>query len=140
VLATVSVGTDGKYGEVVAQTFATTAIPYDSSIKATLDSLTKNAETGEYTAVFSVTGATKFVVYNYYSSSASAFPTNVCKSPGTYTQYKWADVVDGKATIVFKPSSASYDYLIYAGYNMVDSAVSGLSEQAYIQLSTSLAQ
>ena len=140
VLATVSVGTDGKYGEVVAQTFATTAIPYDSSIKATLDSLTKNAETGEYTAVFSVTGATKFVVYNYYSSSASAFPTNVCKSPGTYTQYKWADVVDGKATIVFKPSSASYDYLIYAGYNMVDTAVSGLSEQAYIQISTSLAQ
>lgn len=129
VVATITA--DGKYA-IAREVFAAKSYPYSDAITVAVDSVTPNAETGEYTVVFSVTGATKFVAWNYYQSSATAFAGNVVKNGATasYTSYKWVDVVDGKATVTVKPSSASYKYLIYSAYNVADNAVSNLLEPA----------
>ena len=126
-LVVATVTADGKYA-ITREVFATKSYPYSDAITVAVDSVTPNAETGEYTVVFSVTGATKFVAYNYSASSASAFTGNVLKYGATasYSTYKWVDVVDGKATITVKPSSTSYKYLIYSAYNVADNAVSNL--------------
>ena len=126
-LVVATVTADGKYA-ITREVFATKSYPYTDAITVAVDSVTPNAETGEYTVVFSVTGATKFVAWNYYTSSASAFTGNVLKygAAASYSTYKWVDVVDGKATITVKPNSTSYKYLIYSAYNVADNAVSNL--------------
>ena len=138
-LYVVSITEDGKYS-LFTSVYETLSLPYSSDINVTFASATKNETTGEYTVVFNVTGATKFAVYSYYSTSASAFPTNIMSHgvAASYSSYKWVDVVEGKATVVVKPSSDYYDYLLYSAYNVGASAVENLSEPAYIQLSTSL--
>lgn len=130
-LVVATVTADGKYA-IAREVFAAKSYPYSDAIKVTVDSVTPNTETGEYTVVFSVAGATKFVVWNYYTSSASAFTGNVLKygAAASYPSYKWVDVVDGKATVTVKPSSTSYKYLIYSAYNVADNAVSNLLEPA----------
>ena len=136
----VAVTEDGKYS-IVTKVFETLPLPYSPAISVTFESATKDETTGEYTVVFNVTGATKLAAYNYYlTGTPSAFATNIMSYgfASSSTLCKWADVVDGKATIVVKPSSASYDYLFYSAYNVGASAVEDLSEPAYIQLSTSL--
>ena len=136
----VAVTEDGKYS-IVTYVFETLPLPYSPAISMTFESATKDETTGEYTVVFNVTGATKVAAYCYYTSSTpSSFATNIMSYgfASSYTSYKWAEVVDGKATIVVKPGSASYDYLFYSAYNVGTSAVEDLSEPAYIQLSTSL--
>ena len=138
VLATVSVGADGKYGEVVSKTYKTLAVPYDENISATLESLT--LVDGVYTAVFSVKGATKVVgnnmstIYNEdgtideesEAGNLAYAVKNIVSKPGVYYAYQWVDVVDGKATVTFNSSSYKKDYYVW-GYNVdEDGAVIGL--------------
>ncbi|MBR5836320.1 MAG: hypothetical protein IKY66_09200 [Bacteroidales bacterium] len=129
VLAAVPVSKDGKYGEVVADTFKTKEIPYVETISATLESLT--LVDGTYTAVLSVTGATKIAGYNvstpmnedgtvdveseaYNNAYISKY---IATKPGVYYSCQWADVVDGKATVTFSQSSYKKDYYVW-GYNV----------------------
>ena len=140
-LVVVTITEDGKYG-VQRGVYSTLNYPYDENITISLASLTKNAETGEFTAVFNVTGAAKFASWPYYTSTANAFVGNVAKYALTanYSSYQWADVVDGKATVTFKPSSTSYDYLIFTAYNVSATELTGIAQSASIQLSANLAQ
>ena len=140
-LVVVTVDAEGKYA-IERGFYSTLQYPYNEAITVTLDSATLNAETGEYTVVYNVTGATKLAAYSYYGSTANAMPGNVLKYglAASYTTYMWADVVDGKATIVIKPRSASYDYLLVSAYNVSADAVTDLSTVVATQLSTSVAQ
>ena len=131
-LATVAVGADGKYGEVVSEKYTTNTIPYVETVTVTLESLA--LVDGKYTAVLNVTGATKIVGWNQtaqedeeaeLSNRAYAAKYIVTKT-GTYYSYQWVDVVDGKATVTFSKNDYKKDYYVW-GYN-VDSegAVTGL--------------
>lgn len=129
VLAAVPVSKDGKYGEVVADTFKTKEIPYVETISATLESLT--LVDGEYTAVLSVTGATKVAGYHVstplnedgsvnveseeYNNSYIA--KNIVTKPGVFYACQWADVVDGKVTVTFSQNDYKKDYYVW-GYNV----------------------
>lgn len=138
-LVVVSVTEDGKFA-IARDVFSSLEYPYSEAILVTFDSLTKDEETGEYTAVFNVSGATKFAAYNTSNANVGVFPANVLKNGLTngYSSYKWVDVIDGKATVVFKPSSTYYDYLTYSAYNVSADAVTDLSEPATIKLSEKL--
>ena len=74
-LIAVAISEDGKYA-ITREVFYSIELPYDSTIKASLESLTKT-EAGEYTAVFNVAGASKFVIYLYSRNSAGSFATAI---------------------------------------------------------------
>ena len=137
-LIAVAISEDGKYA-ITREVFYSIELPYDSTIKASLESLTKT-EAGEYTAVFNVAGASKFVIYLYSRNSAGSFATAIMNNgvAATNKTYYWANVVDGKATITFTPSSSYYDYCFFSAYNVSETAVESLAEVQMIQLSKSL--
>ena len=135
-LVAVTLTADGKYS-ISRGLFSTVAIPVSDSITMTLDSITKD-ESNKVTAVFSVTGATKVVVYPYYSGSEpSAFRINILTSgvACNYNGYTYADVVDGKATVTY---TSSNDYLYYSAYNVSADAVLDLMQPGKLQVSTSV--
>ena len=140
-LVLVALTSDGKYA-VSKEVYSALSYPYNSNIAVTLASTTFDSETGEYTVVLNVTGATKVAVYNYYTTTSAVVPNNVLTHglTGSYSSYKWADVVDGKATIVVKPSSSSYKYLLVSAYNVSETAVTDLSEVVSFDLTASVAQ
>ena len=129
VLATVSIGTDGKYGEVTTKSFSTRAIPSDSAIKVEAVSNTLSEDGKTYTVVVKVTGGAKVMGYNIGDSESNwaSFPKNVCVNghKATYSGYQMADVVDGQATLTFSYSSYKKDYYV-AAYNVADGAVSAI--------------
>ena len=138
VLATVSIGADGKYGEIVNKSFSTMAIPYESSISVEIVSATLDAEGKNYTVVVNVTGAAKVMGYNIKDSEYNwgVFPTNVCVNghKSSYSGYQMADVVDGQATLTFAYSSYKNDYYV-AAYNVTDGVVSAIcAEPAKVNL------
>lgn len=121
VLATISVGEDAKYGEIVTETFTTKTINYNENISVTLESLTLADKT--YTAVFNVTGATKFAGVNatdnpdYREDNIAAYEKYLVTKPGVYYAFSWVDVVDGKVTVTFSENSYKKDYFAW-GYNV----------------------
>lgn len=135
-LATVSIGTDGKYGEVVAEKYSTLAIPYDENIKVELVSAELDAEGKNYTVTVNVTGATKVMGYNLTHSDYyyEQFPLNVCKNghKASYSGYQMADVVDGKAVLTFAKSTYKKDYYV-AAYNVTDGVVSAISAEFVVE-------
>jgi len=135
-LATVSVGNDGVYGAAAVQKLQTLTIPHDDAISVELESLTLADK--KYTAVLKVTGATKVVGYNLTDSEDSrdyniaSAEKNIVKSFGTYYNYQWVDVVDGKATVIFSESSYKKDYYVW-GYNVnAEGGLAGLQTQPLI--------
>lgn len=130
VLATFSVGTDGKYGEIVAKNFSTLTIPYDENIKVEVVSAELDAEGKNYTVTVNVTGATKVMGYNLTDSESNQgqFPLNVCKNghKASYSGYQMADVVDGQAVLTFAKNAYKKDYYV-AAYNVTDGVVSAIS-------------
>lgn len=135
-LATVSIGTDGKYGEVVAEKYSTLAIPFDENIKVELVSAELDAEGKNYTVTVNVTGATKVMGYNIKHSdyNSEQFPLNVCKNghKASYSGYQMADVVDGKAVLTFAKSTYKKDYYV-AAYNVTDGVVSAISAEFVVE-------
>ena len=135
-LATLSIGTDGKYGEVVAEKYSTLAIPFDENIKVELVSAELDAEGKNYTVTVNVTGATKVMGYNLTHSDYyyGQFPLNVCKNghKASYSGYQMADVVDGKAVLTFAKSTYKKDYYV-AAYNVTDGVVSAISAEFVVE-------
>ena len=136
VLATVSIGTDGKYGEIVTGNFAALEIPYDENIKVELVSAVPDAEGKNYTVTVKVTGATKVMGYNLTHSDYyyGQFPLNVCKNghKASYSGYQMADVVDGQAVLTFAKSTYKKDYYV-AAYNVTDGVVSAISAEFVVE-------
>ena len=111
VLVVLTIDEEGKYA-LATQSYSTLSYPIVDTITATVESVTKG-EGKEYTAVLAVTGATKVALYPHYSSSYSNFNKYLANKS---TYMKFADVVDGKATITFT-ASADYYYMCVAGFN-----------------------
>lgn len=136
VLATVSIGADGKYGEVVSEKFNSLSVPYDENIKVELVSAELDAEGANYTVTVKVTGATKVMGYNLTSSDyyLEQFPINVCKNghKASYSGYQMADVVDGQAVLTFAKSTYKKDYYV-AAYNVTDGVVSAISPEIIVE-------
>ena len=136
VLATVSIGTDGKYGEIVTGNFSALEIPYDENITVELVSAELDAEGTNYTVTVKVTGATKVMGYNLTHSDYyyGQFPLNVCKNghKASYAGYQMADVVDGQAVLTFAKSNYKKDYYV-AAYNVTDGVVSAISAECVVE-------
>ena len=135
-LATVSIGADGKYGEIVAEKFSTTAIPYDETITVEVVSCVLDEDGKNYNATVNVTGATKVMAYNISDneSNHANFPKNVCQHghKASYYGYQMAEVVDGQAVFTFPYSSYKKD-LYVAAYNVEDGAVSAISAEFAVE-------
>lgn len=135
VLATVSIGTDGKYGEIVYETFSTKAIPSDPAITVELVSCVLDVAGKNFTVTVNVTGADKVMGYNISDNedNLAAFPANVCKNghKTSYYGYQMADVVDGQAVLTFAKNDYKCDYYV-AGYNVTDGVVSAISEETLV--------
>lgn len=131
ILASYSVGTDGKYGAVVVETFSTMPVPYTEDLKVELVSCELDAEGTTYTVTVNVTGAAKVMGYNVTHSeyNLSSFPVNVAVNghKTSYYGYQMADVVDGKAVLTFAKSTYKKDYYV-AAYNVAEGVVSEISE------------
>ena len=130
-LATVSIGTDGKYGKIEAKEFSTRAIPYDEDITVEVASCVLSEDGKTYTVTVNVTGATKVMGYNikYTESNWSSFPKDVCKNghKASYYGYQMAEVVDGQAVLTFSYNQYKNDYYV-AAYNVEGGVVSAISE------------
>lgn len=139
VLATFAVGFDGKYGEIVAETFSTRSIPYSESITAELVSceptLKEDGTTASYTVVVNVTGATKVMGYNISASAdnLASFYTNLCKNghKTSYYGYQMANVENGQATLTFNHSGYKTDYYVLA-YNVENNLVSAVAAEPVV--------
>ena len=131
-LATVSIGTDGKYGKVEAKEFSTRAIPYDEDITVEIASCVLSEDGKTYTVTVNVTGATKVMGYNISDSDSnwSSFPKNVCVNghKASYYGYQMAEVVDGQAVLTFSYNKYKNDYYV-AAYNVEGGAVSAISAE-----------
>ena len=135
-LYAVTLTPDGKYS-IATAVFETISLPVVDSISMTLDSITKD-ENNNVTAVFSVEGADKVVVYPYYNGTEpSAFRINILTSgvACNYYGYYYADVVDGKATVTY---TSSNDYLYFSAYNVYEGEVVELVKPGKIQVSASV--
>ena len=137
-LATLSIGKDGKYGEVVAKKFSTASVPFDSSITVEIESCVPTEVDGKiksYTVTVKVDGGAKVMGYNITNSESSqnTFYKNVCiYGQGSYYAYQSADVEDGKAVLTFDYSSYKKDYLVVA-YNVENGAVSAVSAEVAVE-------
>jgi hypothetical protein len=133
VLVVLSIDEEGKYA-LATQSYSTLSYPIVDTITATVESVTKG-EGKEYTAVLSVTGATKVALYANYSANYSNF-NKYLASKNTYMKY--ADVVDGKATITFT-ASADYYYMLVSGFNEnADGSVKEFSKYTSTSISSML--
>lgn len=131
-LATLSIGKDGKYGEVVAKKFATKVIPYDESITVEIESAVLSEDGKTYTVTVNVAGGAKVMGYNIKDSESNraSFIKTVCVNghKASYSGYQMANVADGKAVLTFSYSSYKNDYYV-AAYNVESGAVSAISAE-----------
>lgn len=136
ILATVSIGTDGKYGEIVTGNYSTLSIPYDETITVEVESAVLDEAGKNYTVTVNVTGAAKVMGYNITDSenNLGQFPLTVCKNghKAYYSGYQMVEVVDGKAVLTFAKSSYKKDYYV-AAYNVTDGVVSAISAKTAVE-------
>jgi hypothetical protein len=133
VLVVLTIDEEGKYA-IATQSYSTLSYPVVQTITATVESVTKG-EGKEYTAVLAVTGATKVALYANYSANYDSF-NKYLANKSTYMKY--ADVVDGKATITFT-ASADYYYMLVSGFNEnADGSVKEFSKYTSTQISALL--
>lgn len=110
ILVVLTLTADGQYA-LAQESFSTLSYPIVETITTAVESVTKT-ESG-YSAVINVTGATKVAVYTSSQASYSNF-NNYLMNKNTY--FKYADVVEGKATVAFTASNDNY-YMLVAGFN-----------------------
>ena len=110
ILVVLTLTADGKYA-LAQESFSTLSYPIVETITTSVESVTKT-ESG-YSAVINVTGATKVAVLVNSSDSYSNFNKYLMNKS---TTYKYADVVEGKATVAFTASNDNY-YMLVAGFN-----------------------
>ena len=130
VLATFSVGADGKYGKIVAQTFSTQELPFDENVTVELVSCTESEDGKNFIVSLNVTGATKVMGYNIKASDSAlnSFLETVCLNghKTSYYGYEMATVTDGKAVLTFAKNTYKTNYYV-AAYNVANNAVSSIS-------------
>jgi hypothetical protein len=138
-LATLSIGKDGKYGEVVAKKFSTASVPFDSSVTVEIESCVPTEVDGKiksYTVTVKVSGGAKVMGYNITNteSSQNTFFSNLCKNGhlASYYGYQFADVEDGKAVLTFDYNAYKKDYLV-AAYNVEGGMVSAVSAEVAVE-------
>ena len=133
ILATVSIGVDGKYGEVVAEPFSTLEIPTTATITVEHVETVLSEDGKTYTVKVKVNGGTKVMGYNIKDNESNwaSFPKNVCVNGAkdSYYGYQMADVVDGEATLTFSYSSYKNDYYV-AAYTVADGAVDAICAES----------
>lgn len=125
ILAAVTVGTDGKYGDVATVSVSTKTISYNENITVSVESVTADAD-GNHTVVFNVTGADYLCTYYIGSGeyTENVIMTTVKNGAEFYAYgYQFAEVVDGKATVTFEANSYKTHFYGCA-YNIVNGAVS----------------
>jgi len=135
VLAVLVLGADGKDYNVITKTCSTKSYPYDeTNIKLSLKSLT-SSEKDQYTAVFSVEGASDIMYQIGSEGYAANFPFNVVKYAPTqntnYNTYEYASVSNNEVTITFESSTSFFDYssdIYVVAYNVTDGSVSSMSK------------
>ena len=137
-LATLSIGADGKYGNIVAKKFSAKAIPFDESITVEVVSCTLSEDGKNYTVTVNVAGGAKVMGYNIgdTESNRALFPKNVCSNghKASYYGYQMANVENGQAVLTFPYSAYKKDYFV-AAYNVEDGAVSAIcAEFAVVHL------
>lgn len=133
VLVVLSIDEEGKFA-LATQSYSTLSYPIVDTITATVESVTKG-EGKEYTAVIAVTGATKVALYANFSANYASFNKNLVNKS---TYMKFADVVDGKATITFT-ASADYYYMLVSGFNEnADGSVKEFSKYTSTSISSML--
>ena len=137
-LATLSIGVDGKYGNIVAKKFSTKEIPFDESITVEVVSYTLSEDGKNYTVTVNVAGGAKVMGYNISDneSNRASFPKNVCTNghKASYYGYQMANVENGQAVLTFPYSQYKTDYFV-AAYNVEGGAVSAIcSEFAVVHL------
>ena len=130
VLATFSIGTDGKYGEIVILEESTLPVPTTSDITVEEVSCKLDDDGKNYTVTVKVKGASKVMGYNITHSDYNygQFPVNVAINghKASYSGYQFVDVVDGQAVLTFAKSQYKKDYYV-AAYNVDNNVVSAIS-------------
>lgn len=128
-LVAVVVGADNKY-RMYKSLYTTTSLPYSEDITVVVESC-EAVDGGKYKAVINVTGATKVVAKAYYSGSTAANIIDLAAvqygADKSNTDYLYADVVDGKATIEFTPKYYCYTLYVTA-YNVAEDKVSAIAK------------
>ena len=137
-LATLSIGADGKYGNIVAKKYSAKVIPFDESITVEVVSCTLSEDGKNYTVTVNVAGGAKVMGYNISDteSNRALFPKNVCANghKATYYGYQMANVENGQAVLTFPYSAYKKDYFV-AAYNVEGGAVSAIcAEFAVVHL------
>lgn len=131
VLATFTIGTDGKYGKVVAKTFEATPIPYNKDITVEVVSCTLSEDGKNYIVTVNVTGADKVIGYNITDNEAAkaTYLKNVCMNghKSAYSNYQMANVTDGQAVLTFEKNNYKKNYYV-AAYTVANNAVNAISK------------
>ena len=126
------VGADGKYNLYKENKYTTKNYPYSQDITVSLDSMTYDDAARTCTAVFSVTGSDKLVAQCGYDGGKASFEGNVityAANKGNSYSFKYADVVDGKATVTFTNVYGTYMVVYATAYTVVDGAVTALAAE-----------
>lgn len=139
VLASVSIGVDGKYGAVKAETLSTLSPNKVANIKVSLVSVVLD-DNDNYVVKLSVEGASRVVTYGQNHGAnddqdkiegyKSTFDNNVAKygAKATYYGYWFADVANNEATLTIAKSQFNYKNHLYVSAVNIENGV--VSEQA----------
>ena len=130
-IVAIAVDSDGKYnGDLLGVEFKTKQIVVNTDVVVTFVEKSEVVN-GNYNVKFNVTGATKVAVKPGYNESLadSWFPKNVFNygtSTSSYSSYKWANVVDGVATVTL-PENYNYTHVGVIAYNVEGTSVTEIS-------------
>lgn len=129
ILAAVSVGADGKYGEISTLAISAKEIEYNDAITITASSVTDDEE-GNHVVVFDVVGATHVCAYDFGNADAVASVENATVKGNQYG-YSYIEVVDGKATVTFKKNDYK-SYFYGCAYNVENGIVTEIGAKTFV--------
>ena len=131
VLATFSIGADGKHGTVVSKKFNTVPVPVKEDITVQVVSCVEDADGKNFIVTVKATGATKVIAWNMTKSDTNdaAFLGNVCMygTKASYVGYTFATLADGQAVLTVKKDQYKKN-LYVAAYNVENNMVSAVSK------------
>lgn len=148
VLASVSIGSDGKYGPVKAERLS--ALSPNKLADITVSLLSVVDDGTNYVVKVAVTGATRVVTYgqNHAATSTDAvienykenFSNNTAKygAKASYSGYWFADVANGEATLTIAKTNFTYKNHLYV--NAVNLEAGLVSSQAQQILAFNIAE
>ena len=128
VLATLSIGADGKYSQSY-ETFYTKSAP--KTVDIAVNNVSVIDDGTNYVVTVSVTGAAKALAYHISASETNLkkFENELAPVHGhkaSYTQIMMANVADGKATFTFAKNAAK-THLYVTAVNVENNAVSAMA-------------